>query len=167
MQSILEQDDAIQRKSSTDSMMYVTFNIDNETYGIDVNRVQEIIGIIPISHIPNSAEYLKGVINLRGKVVPVIDVRIKFRMDTRIYDATTVILIVEMRGSSLGLIVDSVADVMDIPYKSMNDYTGGDAKMKSGSINSIASFNDNLILILDLDKMIDHEEILSAGKEQE
>jgi purine-binding chemotaxis protein CheW len=167
MQSILEKDEAIQRKSNSESMMYVTFNIDSETYGIDVNRVQEIIGIIPISHIPNSAEYLKGVINLRGKVVPVIDVRIKFRMDTRNYDATTVILIVEMKGSSLGLIVDSVADVMDIPYKSMNDYTGGDAKMKSGSINSIASFNDNLILILDLDKMIDHVEILSAGIEQE
>jgi len=74
--------------------MYATFNIDNETYGIDVNRVQEIIGIIPVSHIPNSADYLKGVINLRGKVVPVIDVRMKFRMEIRNYDSTTVIIIV-------------------------------------------------------------------------
>ena len=167
MRSTLEKEDSLQQKFNSKNQMYVTFNIDNETYGIDVNRVQEIIGIIPIAHIPNSIDYLKGVINLRGRVVPVIDVRMKFRMDQKNYDSTTVILIVELNGSSIGLIVDSVADVLDIPSDSMHDYSGADAKIKSSSIESIASYNDNLILILDLDKMIDHEEILSAGFDPE
>lgn len=161
MQDILEIDDKIKSNHSSDKGMYVTFIVDNETYGIDVNRVQEIIGMIPISHIPNSADYLKGVINLRGKVVPVIDVRIKFHMKVRDYDSTTVILIVELKDNSIGLIVDSVADVMDIPNTSLHDYSSADAKIKSSSIRSIASMNDNLILILDLDKMIE-DEILSA-----
>ena len=162
MQSILEKEDTLQKKLNAASSMYVTFNINNETYGIDVNRVEEIIGIIPISPIPNSAEYLKGVINLRGKVVPVIDVRIKFRMDTKKYDSTTVILIVEINGNSIGLIVDAVADVLNISSDCMHDYSIADSKIKSRSINSIASYNNNLILILDIDKMIDEEDILSV-----
>ncbi len=167
MRDVLERKDIKHKMSDTTSQMYVTFKIDDETYGIDVNRVQEIIGIIPISHIPNAADYLKGVINLRGKVVPVIDVRVKFRMNTRNYDSTTVILIVELKDSSIGLIVDSVADVIDISSESIHDYSGVDAKMKSGSITSIASYNDNLILLLDLDEMIEYEEILSVELPQD
>ena len=166
MRTIMEKEEGIQKRFNSKNGMYVTFNINNETYGIDVNRVQEIIGVIPIAHIPNAADYLKGVINLRGRVVPVIDVRIKFRMGVRDFDSTTVILIVELNGSSIGLIVDSVADVLDIPPESIHDYSGADAKIKSDSIKSIASYNDNLILILDLDKMIDHEEILSVDLDQ-
>lgn len=164
MQSITDTED---KKENLSNTMFVTFNIDNETYGLDVSCVQEIIGIIPIAHIPNSAEYLKGVINLRGKVVPVIDVRIKFRMTERKYDATTVILIVELKGNSIGLIVDSVSDVIDIPASAMHDYSGADMKIKSSSIRSIASQNDNLILILDLEKMIDDETLLSGEFGQE
>lgn len=105
MRNTIEQEDML-KDISLKNNMFVTFIIDNETYGIDVNRVQEIIGIIPIAHIPNSADYLKGVINLRGKVVPVIDVRMKFRMKERKYDAATVILIVELNDNAIGLIVD-------------------------------------------------------------
>lgn len=164
MRSTIEQEEL--NNVSLKSSKFVTFIIDNETYGIDVNRVQEIIGVIPIAHIPNSAEYLKGVINLRGRVVPVIDVRMKFRMKEREYDSTTVILIVEMNENAVGLIVDSVSDVLDIPADSMHDYSGADAKIKSTSIERIASVNNELILILNLDKMIEEGEIASLEIEQ-
>lgn len=162
MQSTIDKEYATDNKTDTGSEMYVTFVIDSEVYGIDVNRVREIIGMIAISHIPNAASYMKGVINLRGRVVPVIDIRIKFNMALRTYDANTVILIVEFSETFVGLIVDSVADVLLIPTGSIHDYSGVDSKIKSCSIKSIASHNDSLILLLDLDRMIDEEEILSA-----
>ncbi len=165
MRNTIEQEDML-KDISLKNNMFVTFIIDNETYGIDVNRVQEIIGIIPIAHIPNSADYLKGVINLRGKVVPVIDVRMKFRMKERKYDAATVILIVELNDNAIGLIVDSVSDVLDIPHESLHDYSGADSKIKSSSIDSIASLNDDLILILNLEKMIEEEDFVSLEIEQ-
>lgn len=159
MQGIIEKDGKIHYNSNSLSQMFVTFNIGNEIYGIDVNMVREIIGVVPISVFPNSPDYLKGVINLRGSVVPVIDVRVKFRLEAREYDSTTVILILDIKDTSVGFIVDSVSDVIDIVADNINDYCRGDTHLKSGTIRSIASYNNNLILILDVDKILDHEVI--------
>ncbi len=148
-----------ENKLNSENEMFVTFTIDNEIFGVDVSRVQEIIGIIPIAAIPNSADYLRGVINLRGKVVPVIDIRAKFKIDLRDYDATTVILIIEVNDNSIGFIVDSVSDVIDIPSDLIHDYCQADLKMKSNTIMAIASYNDSLIQILDIDRLLDHEEV--------
>src|SRR5208337_3320483 len=97
------------------SEQYVTFLINNETYGIEVLKVKEIVGMTNITSVPNSEKYLKGVINLRGIVVPVIDMRLKFNLQEKEYDSFTVILIIEHKESFVGVIVDSVSDVISAP----------------------------------------------------
>jgi len=147
--------------------MFVTFSLDNETFGIDVMKVEEIIGFIPVTRIPKSADYLKGVINLRGKVVPVIDLRLKFRMDDKGYDASTVILIVNVENRSVGLIADSVSDVADIPGDMIHDYSDIENGQKNHFIKNIANFNDELILIMDIDSLMKEIDIPAAETEDE
>lgn len=140
--------------------MFVTFRLDNDLFGINVSNVEEIIGFIPVMHIPDSADYLKGVINLRGKVVPVIDLRIKFRMEEKAYDSSTVILITNVSSSSVGMIVDSVSDVADIPCEMIHEYSHMEKTVKTRFIRSVANFNDELILIVETDNLLDDIEIL-------
>ena len=88
---------------------HVTFLIGEETYGVGVEKVKEIIGMTDITHVPNAAFFMEGVINLRGSVVPVVDLRKKFKMQKREYDNYTVIIIVEVQDRLIGMIVDSTA----------------------------------------------------------
>ncbi|HNX23600.1 MAG TPA: chemotaxis protein CheW [Spirochaetota bacterium] len=145
------------------SDMFVTFSLNDEIFGIDVMKVEEIIGFIPVTHIPDSITYLKGVINLRGKVVPVIDLRLKFRMDEKTYDASTVILIVNVENRSIGLIADSVSDVADIPIGMIHEYSKVDYGQKNHSVKYIANYNDELVLILDIDSLMDDIDALPDG----
>ena len=154
--------DLIKKESETifiQSEMFVTFILNNEIFGIDVLKVEEIIGFIPVIGIPDSPDYLKGVINLRGRVVPVIDLRLKFRMNQKSYDASTVILIVNIENRSVGLIVDSVSDVADIPAEMIHEYSTIDYGHKNHSVKYIANYNEELVLILGIDSLMDEIEV--------
>lgn len=143
----------------------VIFKIEDEVYGLDVMKIQEIIGIVNVRHIPDSVECLKGVINLRGMVVPVIDMRLRFRFQEKEYDQSTVILIVNSGDTFLGLIVDSVSDVLDIPIDAINEYNGMKHDPDKHLVNSIASYNDELVIILDTDRLMDDLELNSVSAE--
>ena len=145
---------------------YVTFAIGEETYGVEVLKVQEIIGMTQITHVPNSMDFMKGVINLRGSVVPVVDMRIKFRMDEREYDAFTVILIVEVQERLIGLIVDSVSDVVGIPVESMQETPHFSANIETDYIKGIGNRDDQLIIILDVDEILSSEELARLDRER-
>ena len=95
--------------------LYLTFSIGGEVYGIGIDCVKEIIGIQPIAVIPEFPEHIRGVINLRGKIIPVMDVRLRFKMAEQPYDSRTCIIVVDLFGASMGLIVDRVAEVVAIP----------------------------------------------------
>jgi purine-binding chemotaxis protein CheW len=95
--------------------LYLTFSIGDEVYGIGVNSVREIIGIQPIAVVPEFPEHIKGVINLRGKIIPVMDVRLRFKKPEQPYEARTCIIVVDISGAPMGLIVDEVAEVVTIP----------------------------------------------------
>lgn len=138
---------------------FVSFLIGEETYGISVLKVQEIIGMTEITHVPKTLPFVKGVINLRGAVVPVIDLRKKFKMEEREYDATTVIVIVEVNGRLIGMIVDSVSDVLNIPVKSIQDTPHFSSKIESDFIEAIGQTKDTLVIILDIEKIITLAEI--------
>ncbi|MEE9553962.1 MAG: chemotaxis protein CheW, partial [candidate division Zixibacteria bacterium] len=94
---------------------FLTFPLAEEEYGIDIRHVTEIVGIQNITGLPDAPLYVRGVINLRGKVIPVIDVRIRFAMEARDYDDRTCVIVVDVEDSSVGLIVDSVSEVIEIP----------------------------------------------------
>ena len=94
---------------------FLTFALGNEEYGIEIRHVTEIVGIQKITDLPDMPNYVKGVINLRGKVIPVVDVRLRFTMEERTYDERTCIIVVSIKDAAVGMIVDSVSEVMDIP----------------------------------------------------
>lgn len=147
------------REEREEMKQFVSFRIADETYGVGVLKVQEIIGMTKITAIPNSLHFLKGVINLRGIVVPVVDMRLKFNMEGREYDFFTVILIVEVQNNLVGMIVDTVSDVVDIADKDISTKKNIHANVHSDFIAGIANKNDDLIIILDTDKMLSTEEL--------
>ncbi|HNV48843.1 MAG TPA: chemotaxis protein CheW [Spirochaetota bacterium] len=147
-----------------ESAQYVTFVIGAEVYGVPVLKVQEIIGMTQITHVPNSLPYMKGVINLRGTVVPVVDMRIKFRMEERAYEVNTVILIVEVRGINIGMIVDAVSDVVEIPIKGIQDTPHFSAKIETDFISGIGNRDDQLVIILDVDRILSQDEVESIER---
>lgn len=135
------------------SEQYVTFLINDETYGIEVLRVKEIVGMTTITTVPNSEKYLKGVINLRGIVVPVIDLRLKFNLDEREYDSFTVILIIELKDSIVGVIVDSVSDVITAPGQ-LQEVPNFHVSIERDVIKGVLNKDNNLIIILNPDIML-------------
>jgi Chemotaxis signal transduction protein len=108
MNDSLEQEDTQKGK-------FLTFLLCNEVYGIEIKYVTEIIGIQPITQIPDLPEYIKGIINLRGKIIPVMDVRLRFKKEYMEYNNRTCVIVIDIGNNSIGLIVDSVAEVMTIP----------------------------------------------------
>jgi len=144
---------------------FVTFIIGDETYGVEILTVQEIIGMIPITPIPNSLNFMKGVINLRGAVVPVVDMRLKFGMEEKQYTEFTVILIVEIKKKLVGMIVDAVSDVLGIPVHEIQDTPHYAAKIDIDYIKGIGKNGDDLIIILDVDKILTTEEFSKLQKD--
>jgi len=104
-----------EQQEDTQEGKFLTFSLGEEEYGIEIRHVTEIIGIQNITDLPDMPDFVKGVINLRGKVIPVIDVRLRFGMAERAYDERTCIVVVNIAGTAVGLIVDSVSEVINIP----------------------------------------------------
>ena len=144
-----------------DENKFVTFSIGEEVYGVDVKKVQEIIGMTQITHVPNTISFIKGVINLRGAVVPVIDMRLKFKMSSRDYDAFTVIIIVEVKERLIGMIVDTVADVADIPLETIQDTPHFTSKIETHFIRGIGKTESGLVIILDVESILTADEVVS------
>ena len=157
MSDLLNKTDAA--SAEKDEQQYVTFLVGDETYGVPVLKVQEIIGMTDITHVPNSLEFMKGVINLRGTVVPVVDMRMKFEMNVRDYDNFTVIIIVEIQGKLIGMIVDTVSDVLDISTKDIQETPHFSAKIETDYIDSIGQKDDLLVIILDVDNILTSQEL--------
>ena len=140
------------------SEQYVTFFINNETYGIEVLKVKEIVGMTGITLVPNSEKYLKGVINLRGIVVPVIDLRLKFNIPEKEYDAFTVILILEHKDSLVGVIVDSVSDVITAPGM-LQEVPNFHVSIQREVLKGVLNKDDTLIIVLNPDIMLTARDI--------
>jgi purine-binding chemotaxis protein CheW len=144
---------------SNDEKMFVSFFADNEIYGIEVNKVHEIMGLTRIIHIPDTFPFMKGVINLRGIVVPLIDLRIKFNLAEKQYTKHTVIIIVETEGKLFGIIVDSVSDVISIQEKDIQHTPHFSTKINNDYIIGICQFKDKLIIIINVDKILTSNEL--------
>ena len=138
---------------------YVTFTIGDELYGVEVLKVHEIIGMTEIRSVPNSFNYMKGIINLRGRVVPVVDIRLKFNFDEREYDEYTVILIVEVKNQLVGMIVDSVSDVIGLPSGSIQATPHFSSDIDNDYIQGVGNDEDRMIIMLDVDRILSGEEL--------
>lgn len=133
---------------------FLTFSMGNEEYGIAIRNVTEIIGIQNITDLPDMPGYVKGVINLRGKVIPVLDVRLRFALKERAYDERTCIIVVSINEMAVGLIVDSVSEVIDIPAENIEP----SPKVKKGEasrfIQGLGKVNEEVKILLDIQNLL-------------
>ncbi len=133
---------------------YVTFLVGDETYGVSVMKVQSLNEMIEITHVPKARAFIKGVINLRGSVIPVIDMRRKFSLPPKEYDSFTVILIVEVNERLVGMIVDAVSDVVNIPLSDIQSQINYSARVDTSSIEGIGRIGESLVVLLDVETFL-------------
>lgn len=137
---------------------FLTFSIGKEDYGIEIKFISEIIGIYKITSIPEIPEFVKGVINLRGKVIPVIDVRTRFGIEFKEYNERSCTIIVEFDDVTIGLIVDEIKEVMTIPEKNIDRPTSFGQDLKSSFVQGLGKVGESVKIILDLEKLLYEKE---------
>jgi purine-binding chemotaxis protein CheW len=142
---------------------YLTFTMDKEEYGIGILKIKEIIGMMPITSVPRTPEHVKGVINLRGKVIPVVDLRLRFGMDAIDYNERTCIIVVEIEGQSgtvmIGTVVDSVSEVLNIKGEGIEDAPTFGTKLDTDYIFGMAKMEGGVKILLDIDKVLGTDEL--------
>ncbi|MEA1969797.1 MAG: chemotaxis protein CheW [Thermodesulfobacteriota bacterium] len=162
-------DSAIQ-EITTKTGKYLTFTLADETYGIGILKVKEIIGMMPVTAIPRTPAFVKGVINLRGKVIPVIDLRLKFNMDSIAYSERTCIIVVEIEAKSgtvlIGIVVDAVSEVLNIKREEIEETPTFGISLNTDYILGMAKMEGKVKILLNIDKVLSSEEI-SLLKEAE
>jgi purine-binding chemotaxis protein CheW len=138
----------------TDGNQFLTFQLGDELYGVDILRVQEIKGYTTVTKIPNTPDYIKGVLNLRGTIVPIVELRTTFGMPTIDYTMFTVIVVVVVRDRIMGLVVDSVSDVLTISKKDIQAPPEFGAKVDVSVLSGIGKSGDKLVSLLDIDRLL-------------
>ena len=156
-------DEVRKEDKQSSAARYLTFFVKEEQYGVDISRIKEIIAPINITHIPKTPEYVKGVINLRGSIIPVVDVRIKFGLEEKEMDMETAIIIYEVNRVSIGFIVDNVEDVLPIESKNISDAPSFGTNIDTSFIEKVAEVDKNVIMLLNLEKIFEAEELLNIS----
>ena len=145
------------------SDQYLTFSLAGEEYGVDILGVQEVKVWTGVTVLPNTPSYIKGVLDLRGVIVPIIDLRARFHLPKADYTETTVIVVLKLRIKQkvkvIGIVVDSVSDVLDIPRSAQKTIDDFDLNSKSEAITGVASVNDKLIIMMDAATLLDASEM--------
>ena len=150
-QELWEQEDTQKDK-------YLTFALGNEFYGIEIKYVTEIVGMQSITEVPELPEYIRGIINLRGKIIPVMDVRLRFKKSPKEYNDRTCIIVVDISDISIGLIIDSVSEVMSIPEGDIVLPPEINKGFNNKYIKNIGKVGKDVKLILDCNKLLNDEE---------
>ncbi len=147
---------------------YLTFTLADEEYGIGILKIKEIIGMMPITPVPRTPTFVKGVVNLRGKVIPVIDLRIRFGLKAMEYTDRTCIIVVEIAGESgsimVGLVVDTVSEVLNIKTNDIEETPAFGANLDTDYILGMAKMEGGVKILLDIDKVLRSEEITLLEK---
>ena len=159
MQNMEFDDDLYDEDEDTQKDKYLTFHLAGEDYGIEIAYVTEIIGIQKITEVPDMPPFLKGVINLRGKVIPVMDVRLRFNMEEKEYDERTCIVVVDIDSTAVGLVVDEVREVADIPESQVEPPPKTSRSESSRYLKGLGKMGDEVKILLNADKLLYEEEL--------
>ena len=152
-------DDLYDEDEDTQKDKYLTFHLAGEDYGIEIAFVTEIIGIQKITEVPDMPDFIKGVINLRGKVIPVMDVRVKFKLDSRDYDERTCIVVVDIDETSIGLVVDEVSEVVDIPESNVEPPPKTGKGTSSRYLKGMGKIEEEVKILLNIERLLYEEEL--------
>ena len=149
--------------ASDDGQQYLTFVLAGEEYGVDILRVQEIKGWDSVTHIPNTPEYIRGVINLRGTIVPIIDMRIRFNLEQLAYGPTTVVIVLKVLSENgdriMGVVVDGVSDVYNMLDEDIKAAPDFGSAVDTDFVKGLATVNEKMVIILDIDHMLNSREL--------
>ena len=142
---------------------YLTFTLSDEEYGIGILKIKEIIGMMAVTTVPQTPEFVKGVINLRGKVIPVIDLRLRFGMESMDYTERTCIIVVEIDGTAgtvqIGIVVDSVSEVLNIKADEIEDTPTFGTRLNTDYILGMAKMEGGVKILLDINRVLKAEEV--------
>jgi len=141
------------------SNRYLTFHLGGEDYGIEIRYVTEIVGVQKITEVPDLPEFVRGVVNLRGQVIPVIDVRLRFKMAARDYDERTCVVVVSLQGAFVGLIVDTVQEVREILPDKVSAPPKYGKSEKSRYIMGLGKVGEEVKILLDVGKLLREDEV--------
>ena len=149
-QDIYDEED----NEDTQKDKYLTFLLDGEVYGLEIRHVTEVVGLQKITHVPDMPDFIQGVINLRGQVIPVMDVRRRFQMEPREYDDRTCVVVVNVQGASLGLVVDEVQEVLDLPESQTQPPPRVSRQMSSQFVQGLGKVGEDVKILLDVNRML-------------
>lgn len=152
-------DEIVETAEDTQKGKFLTFSIGKEAYGFEIKYVTEIIGIQEITEVPELPNYVKGIINLRGKIIPVMDVRLRFKKEAREYNDRTCIVVIDIHDISVGLIVDHVAEVVVITPENIVPPPAIKTGFHNRYIKGIGKVGNEVKLLLDCDKLLNDDEI--------
>jgi purine-binding chemotaxis protein CheW len=136
---------------------FLTFSLDDEIYGLDISYVLEIIGVQKITQVPKQRSFIKGVINLRGKIIPVMDIRSRFEKESREYDELTCVVVIDIADLTVGIIVDTVVEVLSIQKEQISDPLKFEDRSFGNFIQGIGKVGNAVKLLLDVEQLIMHE----------
>ncbi|SHG24992.1 CheW protein [Marinomonas polaris DSM 16579] len=153
---------AILQQGNTSSMPakeFLTFVLGDETYALDIMTVKEIRGYEPATKIANAPSYIKGVINLRGDIVPIVDLRIKFDIGEATYNEWTIVIMLNVRDRVVGIVVDGVSDVMNLEAEEIKPAPEFGVAFDSRYLHGLAALEDQMVIIVDIEELISSDEI--------
>ena len=148
-----------QKRQDDELLQLVTFSIGEEEFGVNILKVQEINRTMEITKVPRSPEFVEGVINLRGKVIPIIDLRRRFGLSSKPEDKDTRIIVIEINSVIVGFVVDAVSEVLRIPASTVEPPPPVVAGVESDYISGVGQLKDRLLIMLDLDRLLSTEDL--------
>lgn len=144
----------LEQQESVVAREYLTFRLDAEEYGIDILKVQEIRGYESPTRVADAPPFIKGVINLRGTIVPIVDMRLKFNCTKAEYNSFTVVIVLNLRNRIVGIVVDSVSDVMELPPQSFKAAPDIDSVIDSAAVLGLGSLGNRMLILLDIERLM-------------
>ena len=149
---------------ATDGAQYLTFALGNEEYGVAILNVQEIKGYAPVTPIPNTPSWVRGVMNLRGTIVPIVDLRIKFELGEVKYDQFTVVIILNVAGRVVGVVVDGVSDVVGLTAEQMRPAPDFSSSFDTQYITGLGTVDERMLILVDIEKLMSGAEMALMGE---
>ncbi len=146
-------------EADTDTSEFLTFALGEEEYGVDILKVQEIRGYDAVTRLPDAPDYIKGVINLRGTIVPVIDMRLKFRLATADYTSVTVMVVLNVSDRIVGIVVDSVSDVIRLGSNQIRPVPELGATIDRQFLTGIGTLDERMLILLDIERLMTSSEM--------
>lgn len=155
----MQSDQTADKNQNALTSEYLTFTLGNEEYGIDILKVQEIRGYDTVTHIANAPDFIKGVINLRGVIVPIVDMRIKFNAGEPTYHEFTVVIIMNVLERVIGMVVDGVSDVVALAPEQIKPAPEMGAALDTDYITGLGTINEQMLILVDIEKLMSSDEM--------